>query len=57
MRLAYLLYSLLPELIGHSFVTVPAMDDAAIGETFLGDGISHHLVVAMGVDADIVVVE
>ena len=55
--MAYLLYSLLPELIGHSFVTVPAMDDATIDEPFLGDGVSHHLVVAMGVDADIVVVE
>ena len=55
--MAVLLHSLLLELVSHSFVAVPAMDDAAIDEPFLGDGVSHYLVVTMGVDADIPVIE
>ena len=36
-------------------LVAPTMNDAAVCEAFLTDGVLHHLVVAMGVDADRVI--
>ena len=39
-------------LVCEAFGAVPAIDDAAVAETFAKDGGAHDSVVAVGVDAD-----
>lgn len=43
-------------LIGQPFASIPAMNDAAILETFLADGILHYLIVSVRINADAMVV-
>lgn len=40
------------KLVSESFVAIPTMDDTAVLEACLKDGVLHHEIVAMGVYAD-----
>ena len=42
-------------MVCHALVARPAVDDAAIFEPFFDDGLSHGDIVAVCVDADVVV--